>query len=627
MIRHLLSAALLVSLASAASAEPRWTMVRTPTLTVIGDQSASTLRRIAIEMEQFRTVVGQLFTKAERPLALPSIVFVFGERNDAKPFMPLTAGGKPAQIGGFFNRGQDMNAILMTLEGFDEASRIVYHEYTHLLVGGAVRSIPVWLNEGLAEYYSTYTQTDGGKAAEVGRPIAHHVGLLRDKYTPLADLIAVDRTSDLYNEGQRRSIFYAQSWAMVHYLFAEMKDGPQAINRYAIAIANRRAPNDAFRDAFGTTPAEFDKQLRSYVHRFAFGGRRFIFNEQVPAPVVSPPVVISPGEANAWLGDLQRRIHREDEGTKRIEAAVQADSKSAAAQLALGLLRLAQERDAEGLEALKRAAELGPDDFAMQFVRGLWLLRTSYRERSAVPPGTIQALKRATELKPDSAEAFSWLASAQMREPATLADARASIERAVDLSPGDATYRIRRADIIGLQGEYEEAKKALQEIAAVSSDPVASDAASASLDSIERREQRGKMEAAEVALAGAAAASHAGTPGSARSTDDWDRVTPDLRKLQPGEVREWGLLVRLDCSTQEVKFEVRGGNRTVVATAPRMEDVNLISYLDDKDFTIACGARKKPESIYITWTPGDTPDDTRDGTVVAVEFLPKGYIP
>jgi hypothetical protein len=64
-----------------------------------------------------------------------------------------------------------------------------------------------------------------------------------------------------------------------------------------------------------------------------------------------------------------------------------------------------------------------------------------------------------------------------MQEPATLADARASIERAVDLAPGYATFRIRRADIIGMQGRYEEA----------------------SLDSMERRHRREATEAAEVA--------------------------------------------------------------------------------------------------------------------------------
>jgi tetratricopeptide (TPR) repeat protein len=613
-------------LAADASAETRWTMVRTPGLTVLGDQSAGSLRRIATEMEQFRAVVGTLFPKAERPLALPTMVFVFGERKDAQPFVPLGAGGKPAQVAGYFSRGQDMNTILMSLEGVDEASLIVYHEYTHLLIGSAVRSIPVWLNEGLAEYYSTYTLASGGRSADIGRPIARHIALLRERYTPLADLIAVDRTSDLYNEGQRRSIFYAQSWALVHYLMAEMKGGPAAINRYASAIASGATPNDAFREAFGATPKAFDAQLRAYVHRLTFAAQRLTFDEKVPAPSVSEPRIVSAGEANAWLGDLQRRIRRDEEGAKRIEAAAQADSRAAATQLALGLLRIEQDREADGLEALKRAAELGRDDFTMPFIHGVSLMRTGYRDRDAAAAAAIPSLKRAAELKPDSAETYGWLAEAQMRQGATLADARASIERAVELSPGVATYRIRRADIIALQGQYEEAKKVLQEIAAVTSDPVASDAASATLESMDRRRRRDAVDAA-AAAAGTAGDDHAGIPGGARASDDADRVMPDLRKLRQGELRDWGLLVRIDCSAAEVRFEVRGGDRTVVATARRMEDIELISYLNDKDFTIACGPRAHPDVVYLTWTLGAAESEQRDGTAIAVEFLPRGYTP
>ena len=54
----------LVLVAGMASAETRWTLVRSETLTVVGDQSPRTLRRVADEIEQFREVVGQLIGTA-----------------------------------------------------------------------------------------------------------------------------------------------------------------------------------------------------------------------------------------------------------------------------------------------------------------------------------------------------------------------------------------------------------------------------------------------------------------------------------------------------------------------------------------------------------------------------------
>jgi tetratricopeptide (TPR) repeat protein len=79
----------------------------------------------------------------------------------------------------------------------------------------------VWFNEGLAEYYSTFTPAANGKTAMLGRPIARHVLLLRERFLPIADLIAVDHGSPLYNEGERASIFYAESWALLHYLLKD----------------------------------------------------------------------------------------------------------------------------------------------------------------------------------------------------------------------------------------------------------------------------------------------------------------------------------------------------------------------------------------------------------------------
>src|SRR6185295_8956495 len=124
--------------------------------------------------------------------------------------------------------------------------------------------------EGLAEYYSTYALDSGGTRAHIGRPIAHHVELLRERFMPLSDLIAVDTASALYDEGERRSIFYSEAWALTHYLMLQKPDGPAAINAYAVRIARGDAPGEAFQQAFGAAPAELELELRRYVQGGAF---------------------------------------------------------------------------------------------------------------------------------------------------------------------------------------------------------------------------------------------------------------------------------------------------------------------------------------------------------------------
>src|SRR5262249_43719729 len=194
----------------AGAAAPRWTIVRSESMDVIGDAPADTLRDVAIQLEQFRTVLAGLIRDAQRPLPVPTVVYVFGARRALEPFLPVH-NGKVAAIGGYSHRDPDVNYIALSLEGYEDTARIVFHEYTHLLVRNAARTVPVWLNEGLAEYYSTYLLKSKGQAADIGHIVPSHVRLLRDRFMPLSDLIGVDASSELYDETARRSIFYAEA--------------------------------------------------------------------------------------------------------------------------------------------------------------------------------------------------------------------------------------------------------------------------------------------------------------------------------------------------------------------------------------------------------------------------------
>src|SRR5262249_18394878 len=231
--------------------------------------------------------------------------------------------GKPAALAGYFGQGQDANYIVLCLEGYEESTLITYHEYTHLLVRNAVRTLPVWLNEGLAEYYSTYRLIESGKAAVIGRAMADHVLLLRHRYLPIVELIEVGQSSPMYNEGERRSIFYAESWALTHYLMVAKPKGGEQINQYVAAIAEGRTTADAFQQAFGMAPAQMDKELQAYLHRLTFKEYHFNFADKLTVVADPGPArALTANEVDAWVGDAQRRVDRSSEGRPRIERAV-----------------------------------------------------------------------------------------------------------------------------------------------------------------------------------------------------------------------------------------------------------------------------------------------------------------
>ena len=262
------------------AADRPWTLIHGEHADIIGQQSSKTLREVARQIEQFRAVVGGLIPNAQRPLPMPDRRLRVRHGQGAAA-VPAALDGKPASLGGFFHHDGEVNYIALELAGFDENARIVFHEYTHLLLRNATPSIPVWLNEGLAEYYSTYALAANGKRADIGRPIGRHVALLRERFLPLAQLIGVERSSELYNEGERQSIFYAEAWALTHYLMVESPTGPASINAYVTAMARGETADQAFTDAFGMTPDAFEKVLRSYVRQLTFKSLVYTFAERV----------------------------------------------------------------------------------------------------------------------------------------------------------------------------------------------------------------------------------------------------------------------------------------------------------------------------------------------------------
>ena len=52
---------------------------------------------------------------------------------------------------------------------------MIYHELVHLMVNNTVRGLPVWFNEGLAEYYRTLQIASTGQKVIVGTIHPPHV--------------------------------------------------------------------------------------------------------------------------------------------------------------------------------------------------------------------------------------------------------------------------------------------------------------------------------------------------------------------------------------------------------------------------------------------------------------------
>lgn len=200
---------LIVQFASArATAKQTWTSVRSNNFLLVGNASEDDIREVAGRLEQFRDGFARLFTGFRFNSPAATTVVVFRSNASFDPFKPLYQ-GKPGNVAGYFQSGDDVNYITLTTERLaDDPFHIIFHEYVHLLLHNTVKDLPAWFDEGLAEYYSTLDVGDDGRKVWIGKVLPQHLQLLRtESLLPLQTLLSVDHKSPYYNERDKNGIF------------------------------------------------------------------------------------------------------------------------------------------------------------------------------------------------------------------------------------------------------------------------------------------------------------------------------------------------------------------------------------------------------------------------------------
>jgi hypothetical protein len=293
----------------AGAAKDTWTSVRSKNFFLVGNASEKEIRQVALRLEQFREASSHLFFKANINSPVPTTVVVFKSVASYRPFQPN------ANTVGYFQSGSDVNYITLTTETRSEQNPFgtIFHEYTHLLVNNTWSNVPVWLNEGLAEYYSTFAIRDDEKVA-LGRPIAAHVSVLSDqKMLPLRTLFKVDQLSPYYNESDKQGIFYAESWALMHYLILghNGRRVPQ-LGRFLELMDTNVPMEEAFQQAFQISIENLDKELQGYIAHFSPPSVSGRFESKLASDTEMQSAPITEAEAQAYLGDLLLHSNRAD---------------------------------------------------------------------------------------------------------------------------------------------------------------------------------------------------------------------------------------------------------------------------------------------------------------------------
>ena len=463
-------------------AKDKWINLTTKNFNIVSNADERDTRELAQKLEQFRFVFSQLFN-IKAADSVPVTVMVFKSDSAFTPFKPLY-NGKPKNLAGYFQQGRDENVIALNISGNElRPMAVIFHEYTHLLTSFSVREWPLWLSEGMAEVYSTFDVKKN--EVTLGAPVSNHVFLLRDnKLMSLAGLFGVDHKSPEYNEGKKQGIFYAQSWALAHYLmFGDKSVRQPQLVKFVDLVMSGTAPDDAFREALKTDYVSIEKELRHYVGKDSYSGVLY----RLPSTQVETEMAVRPldeAEVQFYLGNLLFRTRRADESEAYFKRAAELDPTLARPYEGLGFLAMQRNRYAEAKEQFKKAIANGSRNHLVHYHYADALRHdgTEGGLNARLTPDQVntivEELKASIKLMPTFAYSYALLGFVRLEADENLEEGAQMMKQALRLEPQNKHFAISLAHIQVRMRDYAAARKILEPLIAEDDSSVKGEAVS-----------------------------------------------------------------------------------------------------------------------------------------------------
>lgn len=263
----------------------------------------------------------------------------------------------------------------------------------------------------------------------------------------------------IYNEGQRAGVFYARSWALVHYLMHDDACREQ-LSRFLDLLDSGKPMDAAFDEAFRMPFGELEEALRTYIRAGSFTVYAYPFGDTdistLPEPAAMP--------YDAVLHQFGRLVaHARPQNAADAERffreALAANGRNAGAYADLGRLYDATGRTAEADAAYAKVLELGSGDVEVYLIAGRGILHRDAAELAKARP----LFQRATELAPQSAPAWAGLGASYLLDPVDRASGIAALEKSLDLDPDDEESAFYLAQLWSADGRNHRTVRRLAE--------------------------------------------------------------------------------------------------------------------------------------------------------------------
>ncbi|MGA8089686.1 MAG: DUF1570 domain-containing protein [Terracidiphilus sp.] len=438
----------------------QWTEVSSSHFQVVTNAGEKQARHILDQFERMRWVFQTLFPKLN--VDPPTPIEVYAAKN-GKTFQSVEPQAYLAKgqlsLAGYFLTAQDKNYILVRLDAEQEhAYATVYHEYTHLQFRSVGSWMPLWLNEGLAEFFQNTDIHE--KDVILGQANVNELMFLRQEtLIPLPVLFKVDASSPYYHEEQKGSIFYAEAWALTHMLMiTDRENKTERLQTYLNLMAHHEDSVVAAEKAFGDLK-RLQAGLENYIHASQY--KQFIM-QSAAAKIDEASFTVKPlsqVDADADRAEILAQVQREKESREIIDAILKTDPNNVRAMETMGGIELHSGNTQAARKWYDEAVKLDSKSYLANY----YFATISMRSGGSGDDAAIEwSYRAAIQLNPKFGPAYDGLAAFLVMRHANLDEASSLANNAVRLDPGNLYFRVNAANVASSMGHYADAIAILQ---------------------------------------------------------------------------------------------------------------------------------------------------------------------
>lgn len=455
---------------TAASAAPdQWTQVSSSHFIVVTNANEKQARHLVDQFERMRWVFQTLFPKVNADPAIPIQVYAAKNLKTFQSFEPSAYLSKGSlNLGGYFLPTQDKNYILLRLDTEQQKHPFaaVYHEYTHLQFRSTGEWMPLWLNEGLAEFFQNTDIQD--KEVLLGEPSADDILYLRrERLIPLPVLFKVDINSPYYHEENKGSVFYSESWALTHFLLiSDRENKTNKVTEYMNLMAQHQDSLAAAEKAFGDLK-QLEKVLESYI---SYGQYKQFVMHSAAAPVDESSYAVKPVtaiEADAGRAEILALVQREKESRDLADSVLKEDPNNVQAREVIGSIEFRAGNREAARKWYTEAVKLAPKDFIANY----YFASLSMASQDADEAAVESSLRTAIQINPKFAPAYDRLASFYGMHHRNLDGALSLALAAIKLDPGNLYFRLNASNVLMASERYSDSIQVLQSAVKLARNP------------------------------------------------------------------------------------------------------------------------------------------------------------